>query len=76
MAGARRTLGAERLVQGNVDPTILFGSEGQIREAVADNIAAAGGRGKHLLNLGHGVLQGTPERSVAAFVDACKELKA
>ena len=32
----------------------------------------AGGPGKHILNLGHGVLQGTPEENVAAFVDAAK----
>lgn len=72
MAAARQTLGADRLVGGNVDPTILFGSEAQITEAVHENIRAAGGKGKHLLNLGHGVLQGTPEESVAAFVNAAK----
>lgn len=34
----------------------------------------AGGKGRHILNLGHGVLQGTPEESVAAFVNAAKEM--
>jgi len=72
MAGARKILGADRRVQGNVDPTILFGSEAQIRAAVEENIRDAGGPGKHLLNLGHGVLQGTPEEAVATFVDAAK----
>jgi len=71
---ARQTLGAERLVAGNVDPTILFGSEAQITEAVQQNIADAGGKGKHILNVGHGVLQGTPEASVAAFVNAAKQM--
>ena len=60
--------------QGNVDPTVLFGSEQTIKAAVHDNIAAAGGKGKHILNLGHGVLQGTPEEAVAAFVAAAKEM--
>jgi len=72
MKRGREILGADRTVQGNVDPTILFGSDEQIRTAVHDNIRDAGGPGKHLLNLGHGVLQGTPESSVAAFVDAAK----
>ena len=72
MASGREILGKDRLVQGNVDPTILFGSEAQIRTAVTDNIRDAGGPGKHLMNLGHGVLQGTPEEAVAAFVDAAK----
>jgi len=71
MAGARQTLGQERLVQGNVDPTLLFGSEEQIRNGVHDCVAKAGKRG-HILNLGHGVLQGTPEAAVQAFVDAAK----
>ena len=72
MAAGREILGADRLVQGNVDPTALFGTPEQIEKVVHDNIRAAGGKGKHLLNLGHGVLQGTPEQSVAAFVNAAK----
>merc|ERR1719498_493485 len=74
MRVARQTLGADRLVQGNVDPTVLFGSPSQIKEAVRANIAEAGGKGKHILNLGHGVIQGTPEASVDPFVRAAKEM--
>ena len=67
-------LGPERLVQGNIDPTVLFGSEETIRGAVKECVRKAGGRG-HILNLGHGVLQGTPEESVQYFVDAAKATK-
>jgi uroporphyrinogen decarboxylase len=74
MGAARRTLGENRLVQGNVDPTVLFGTPAQIREAVQANIAEAGGKGRHILNLGHGVIQGTPEAAVDAFVRAAKEM--
>jgi uroporphyrinogen decarboxylase len=70
---ARQTLGEERVVQGNVDPTVLLGSEQQIASAVRDCISKAGGRG-HILNLGHGVLQGTPEEAVRTFVQAAKEI--
>jgi len=70
LAEARKTLGSERIVQGNVDPTILFGSSEQITAAVNSCVAKGGKR--HLLNLGHGVLQGTPEDAVRAFVDAGK----
>jgi len=77
MSHARQILGPDRLVTGNVDPTILYGgSPEQVADAVRLNIEAAGGPGKHILNLGHGVLQGTPEANVAAFVDAAKALKA
>ena len=53
----------------------LFGSAEQITETVYQNIRDAGGKGKHLLNLGHGVLQQTPEESIRYFVEAAKELK-
>lgn len=43
-------------LQGNVDPMVLFGSEAVIRQTVAQTLAAAGGR-RHILNVGHGVVQ-------------------
>jgi len=73
LAQARQVLGPDRLVQGNIDPTVLMGSQEQIRTAVHECIRKGGGRG-HLLNLGHGVLQGTPEESIQYFVDAAKEI--
>ena len=33
---------------------------------------SGGGPGHHLLNLGHGVIQGTPEESVGFLVDEAK----
>ena len=73
VAAARQILGPERLVQGNIDPTVLFGSEETIQDAVRECVRKAGGRG-HILNLGHGVLQGTPEEAVQQFVTAAKEI--
>lgn len=73
MAEARRILGPEIPISGNIDPTILFGSKEQIEQAVRDVIDKAGGPGsKHLLNLGHGVMQGTPEEAVGWLVDEVK----
>ena len=75
MAEARKRLG-EKPVSGNMDPTILkYGSKEQIEQAVRDCIDRAGGPGKHLLNLGHGVMQGTPELNVKYLVDECKRYK-
>merc|ERR1719316_2606358 len=70
LAHARQVLGPDRLVQGNIDPTVLMGSEAQIHAAVQECIRKGG-----LRNLGHGVLQGTPEESVQYFVDAAKATK-
>ncbi|CAB9500283.1 Uroporphyrinogen decarboxylase [Seminavis robusta] len=75
MTQAREILGPDIAVSGNIDPTILFGSKEQIEQAVRDCIDRAGGPGKHLLNLGHGVMQGTPEEAVGWLVDECKRYK-
>lgn len=70
MATARATLGSTP-VQGNLDPTDLFGSEAFIRERTREVIEAAGEAG-HILNLGHGVHRETPVEGVATFVDTAK----
>jgi len=75
MARARKILGPDVPISGNIDPTILFGTKEQIEQAVRDCIDKAGGPGKHLLNLGHGVMQGTPEEAVGWLVDECKRYK-
>jgi uroporphyrinogen decarboxylase len=73
METARRTVGPDRVLQGNVDPIVLYGSEEKIRAAVETCIRQAGGR--HVLNLGHGVEKDIPEEAVAAFVNAAKNVK-
>lgn len=75
MAEARKILGPDVAISGNLDPTVLFGTKEQIEQAVRDCIDKAGGPGKHLLNLGHGVMQGTPEEAVGWLVDECKRYK-
>ena len=62
-------------VSGNLDPTVLFAPEALLREEVRKNIMAGGGPGGHLLNLGHGVIQGTPEPSVGWLVDEAKTFR-
>ncbi len=52
---------------------VLFAEEGAIEAAVRDCVAKAGPRG-HILNLGHGVLVGTPESAVAHVFDLSKTL--
>ena len=68
MAEARRRLGSEMKVQGNIDPGVLFGSQAFIKERIIDTIRKAGNQG-HILNLGHGVLVGTPEDNVRCFFE-------
>jgi uroporphyrinogen decarboxylase len=72
MAEARQRLGREMKVQGNIDPGILFGSQAVIRDRILDTIRKAGNCG-HILNLGHGVLVGTPEDNVRFFFETAKQ---
>lgn len=73
MADARRRLGKEMKVQGNLDPGVLFGSKEFITERIHDTVRKAGNWG-HILNLGHGVLPTTPEENVAHFFETAKQL--
>lgn len=71
MAVARQTLGSHK-VQGNVDPMILFGTQQAIEAEVHRVLAEAGPQG-HILNVGHGVVQGTPEESVGYFCELARQ---
>jgi uroporphyrinogen decarboxylase len=72
MSEAREQLG-ETPVQGNLDPSYLFGDPAFVREKTLEVIEAAGPEG-HILNLGHGVNKDTPVESVRAFVETAKSV--
>ena len=76
MADGRRRINSvqEKAVQGNVDPVVLFASEDAVEDAVRTVCKKAGPKG-HVLNLGHGVLVGTPEEKVKHFLDVSKTIK-
>ena len=64
--------GAPVAVQGNMDPGVLFGSREAIERRVIETVRAAADAGvgsRHVMNLGHGVLVGTPEDAVAHFFE-------
>ncbi|WP_353258250.1 uroporphyrinogen decarboxylase [Prochlorothrix hollandica] len=73
MADARRRLGSKVMVQGNMDPGVLFGSKPFIRDRILDTVRKAG-KGGHILNLGHGILPGTPEDNAAYFFETGKNV--
>ena len=73
MAEGCSRLPSEIGIQGNVDPGILFGSPKMIRDRIIDTVIKAKGR-KHILNLGHGILPGTPEENARTFFEAGKNV--
>ncbi len=60
-------------IQGNVDPGILFGSPEAIKTRIIDTVKKAKNRA-HILNLGHGILPGTPEDNAKVFFETGKNI--
>jgi uroporphyrinogen decarboxylase len=68
LAALRKTLGPKIALQGNVDPTILLGPTGKIRQATQSALSALNGIG-HILNLGHGIFKQTPVENARLFIE-------
>lgn len=60
-------IGPDRGVQGNLDPTLLFGPVERVFAAADDILERVGGRPGHIFNLGHGILPSTPVEHVQAL---------
>ncbi len=69
-ARARECYGADAVLQGNLDPSALYGPPASVTALASQMLAAFGPR--HIANLGHGVYPDTPLDSVKAFVAAVK----
>jgi uroporphyrinogen decarboxylase len=61
-----------QVVQGNLDPAVLFASKDAILQH-ANRILSAAPRGRHIFNLGHGVMPGTPVENVKALIEFVRD---
>ena len=66
---AREAVGPDTALQGNLDPSVLFGSEEIITCEVHRILEAMQGH-PHVFNLGHGIDQHTPISGVVAMIKA------
>ncbi len=75
-AVARRVVGQRCALQGNLDPSVLFGDDRTIRAEVAKVLEAFDSPRTpgHVFNLGHGISQFTPPAAVTTLVDAVHEM--
>lgn len=73
LTAARREVGAQVALQGNLDPTVLLTSVDCIREQVKRVLEAYGPGTGHVFNLGHGITPDVPPEHVTALVDAVHE---
>lgn len=72
IADARVTLGANRVLQGNLDNHLLVnGTKDQIADAAKACVASGEHRG-HIFNLSHGLLRETPFENVIHVVDVVR----
>jgi len=70
---AAARVGPSIALQGNLDPHALFAEPEEVKRLAEDVLARMAGRPGHIMNLGHGILPGTPIASVEALVAAVQE---
>ena len=66
---ARRRVGEQVALQGNLDPALTFASTDVLDAATRRVLDAAGTRPGHIFNLGHGVLPTTNPDALKRVVD-------
>ncbi|MDH5598810.1 MAG: uroporphyrinogen decarboxylase [Cyclobacteriaceae bacterium] len=69
---SRKIIGDQKVLQGNLDPCVLYGSFEEIRKSTKYMLNQFG-KTKHIANLGHGVYPDTDPEKVKCFIDAVKE---
>lgn len=71
---ARRRVGDQVALQGNLDPAVLYSSPERIRDEVERILAEFGKGSGHVFNLGHGIHPQIDPEHAGAFVEAVVEL--
>jgi uroporphyrinogen decarboxylase len=71
---AWKRIGFDRGIMGNLDSTVLFANQDQLRSHTRRILEQGGARSGHIFNLGHGILPETPVENVIALVDMVHEM--
>lgn len=74
LTDARRRVGNQVALQGNMNPEILYSSPENIRAEVAKVLQEYGSGSGHIFNLGHGIHKDTDPMHVEVLVDAVHSL--
>ena len=69
----RNEIGNRVAIQGNMDPTVLYGSKERIREEVIRVLSSYGKGPGHIFNLGHGILPDVKPENARFFIETVKE---
>jgi uroporphyrinogen decarboxylase len=74
IAAARSRIGDRVALQGNADPSVLYGSPERIRLEVKRVLEGYGQGPGHVFNLGHGISQHTSPEHLGVMIDAVHDL--
>jgi uroporphyrinogen decarboxylase len=74
LADAKRRVGNQVALQGNMDPSLLYASPARIQAEVATILASFGNGNGHVFNLGHGIHPDVNPVHAGVFVNAVHEL--
>ena len=66
-----RKINTSKVLQGNLDPTVLYASDDAVVEKTKEMLSSFGGS-RHIANLGHGVYPDTDWKKVKLFIDTIK----
>lgn len=69
----RKKVGDRVALQGNLDPTVLYGSKNYVHQEVKRVLNSFGKGSGHVFNLGHGVLPDIAPENVKALVQFVKQ---
>ena len=69
----RSKIGNKVALQGNLDPTVLYGNKEKIRNEAVKVLKSFGKNNGHIFNLGHGILPDVPPENAKFLVDVVKE---
>lgn len=73
LGNVRKQVGNKVALQGNLDPTILYGNKEYIHQEVKRVLGSFGNGNGHIFNLGHGILPDIDPENVKALVQYVKE---
>ncbi|OZJ03901.1 hypothetical protein BZG36_03284 [Bifiguratus adelaidae] len=71
---AKEQTGGRVAVQGNMDPTVLFGTPEKVRETATNMVKAFGKDAKWIANLGHGIMPGTDPEMCRVYLQTIRDV--
>jgi uroporphyrinogen decarboxylase len=74
ICAVKTEIGGRKVLQGNLDPCVLFAPKERIRSETEKILRAFGNDSGHVFNLGHGILPKTPVENAKYLVDCVKQL--